>query len=125
LQRLIESYLTFVRDNANSVRFFLTRILHDDEAPDLVTGQIRRLYEGYHSLLVDLLRRAQDKGICSPTVKPERAVSFLLSALNGFLLELLFLRSPDFDLQGAVEMLSGLLFQEMPQIRGDSGNSAA
>ena len=125
LHRLIESYLLFVRDNANSVRFFLTRILHDDEVPDAVTGQIRRLYEGYQSLLVDLLRRAQAKGICSPTLKPERAVSFLLSALNGFLLELLFMRSPDFDLKGAVEMLSGLLFQDVPQTPSDSGSGAA
>ncbi len=121
LQRLIESYLLFVRDNANSVRFFLTRILHDDEVPDAVTGQIRRLYEGYQSLLVDLLRRAQAQGVCSSTLQPERAVSFLLSALNGFLLELLFMRSPDFDLQGAVEMLSGLLFQGVPPASSGSG----
>jgi len=125
LHRLIESYLLFVRDNANSVRFFLTRILNDDEVPDTVTGQIRRLYEGYQSLLVDLLRRAQEKGICPPTLQPERAVSFLLSALNGFLLELLFMRSPDFDLQGAVEMLSGLLFQGVPQAASDSGSGVA
>jgi AcrR family transcriptional regulator len=126
VQRLIQSYLVFVRENANSVRFFLTRILHDDDVPDSVTGQIRMLYEGYQSLLVDLLRRSQAKGICSPSLKPEQAVSFLLSALNGFLLELLFLRSPDFDLQGAVEMLSGLLFQDGPQTAcGGSRGGAA
>jgi len=125
LQRLIESYLLFVRDNANSVRFFLTRILHDDEVPDAVTSQIRRLYEGYKSLLVDLLCRAKAQGICSPGLKPERAVSFLLSALNGFLLELLFMRSPDFDLQGAVEMLCGLLFQGGHQAQTDSGSGGA
>jgi len=125
VQRLIQSYLVFVRENANSVRFFLTRILHDDDVPDIVTGQIRMLYEGYQSLLIDLIRRSQSKGICSQALKPERAVSFLLSALNGFLLELLFLRSPDFDLQGAVEMLSGLLFQDVPQSRDDNGSGDA
>lgn len=124
VHRLIESYLLFVRENANSVRFFLTRILHDDEVPDAVTGQIRRLYEGYQSLLVDLFRRAQAKGVCSSTLPPERAVSFLLLALNGFLLELLFMRSPDFDLQGAVQMLSGLLFQGVSQAPSDSGSGA-
>jgi len=125
LQRLIESYLLFVRDNASSVRFFLTRILHDDEVPDAVTGQIRRLYEGYKSLLVDLLRRAQAQGVCAPALNPERAVSLLMSALNGFLLELLFMRSPDFDLKGAVETLCGLLFQAAPLASSDGAGSAS
>ncbi len=116
LRRLIESYLLFVRENANSVRFFLTRILNDDDVPDAVTSQIRMLYEGYQGLLVDLFRRAQAKGICSSKLDPERTISFLLSALNGFLLELLFMRKPDFDLQGPVEMLSGLLFQGAPEV---------
>lgn len=121
LQRLIELYLLFVRDNAGSIRFFLTRLLHDDDAPDTFISHIRRLYEGYQGMLVDLLSRAQAKGICAPTLKPERAGSFLLSALNGFLIDLLFMHSPDFDLQSEVEMLCGLLFQDTPQTQGAGG----
>jgi AcrR family transcriptional regulator len=121
LQRLIELYLLFVRDNAGSIRFFLTRLLHDDDAPDTFISHIRRLYEGYQGMLVDLLSRAQAKGVCSPTLKPERAGSFLLSALNGFLIDLLFMHSPDFDLQGEVEMLCGLLFQDTSQTQGTGG----
>jgi len=123
LQRLIELYLLFVRDNAGSIRFFLTRLLHDDDAPDTFISHIRRLYEGYQGMLVDLLSRAQAKGVCSPTLKPERAGSFLLSALNGFLIDLLFMRSPDFDLEGEVEMLCGLLFQDASQTQGAGGGT--
>jgi hypothetical protein len=34
------------------------------------------------------------------------------------LIDLLFMHSPDFDLQSEVEMLCGLLFQDTPQTQG-------
>src|SRR5262245_10098236 len=37
--RLVELYLMFVRDNANSVRFFLAQLLHDEHRGDGLGSQ--------------------------------------------------------------------------------------
>src|SRR3989442_1395273 len=79
LQKLIESYLLFVRDNADSVRFFLGRMMRDEEVPDAFTAQIRTLYDGYENLLVDLIRRGQEKGFCKAHCSPETAARILMS----------------------------------------------
>lgn len=113
LERLIESYLLFVRDNAPSVRFFITRLMQSEGAADAFSGQIRTLYNGYQAMVVDLIRRAQEKGLCLHALKPEGTASLLLSALNGFLIDLLFLRGSEFDLAGALEVLRAMLF--LPQ----------
>lgn len=112
LERLIESYLLFVRDNAPSVRFFIGRLMQSEDAADAFSAQIRTLYSGYQALVVDLIRRAQEKGFCSRALKPEYTASLLLSALNGFLIDLLFLRGPQFDLGGALEVLRAALFTQ-------------
>jgi len=113
LEKLIELYLLFVRDNAGSVKFFLMRLLHseDEQVSDVFTGKIRALYEGYRSLLTDLIRRAQEKDLCAVNLTPESAAGFLLSTLNGFLLDLLFVRTAQFDLRGALDILGAILFK--------------
>src|SRR6266851_9101385 len=89
--KLIESYLLFVRDNANSIRFFVAQLLHDEKASDGLTGQVLALYEGYRSLLTGLITQAQEKGFCTRHFSPELAAGFLLSTLNGMLIGYLFL----------------------------------
>src|SRR5713226_4098965 len=79
LERLIELYLLFIRENASSVRFFLGRMMHEEEMPDAFTDQLRKIYDGYETLLVDLIRRAQQKGLCSTQNKPEVAGRVLMS----------------------------------------------
>jgi AcrR family transcriptional regulator len=119
LERLIESYLLFVRDNASSVRFFLARLLRDgDEVSEEFTSRIRGLYDGYRALLMDLIRRAQEKGLCVGTLKPEATSSMLLAALNGMLVELLFMQSADFDLKAALGTLRGMLFGDAQHNEG-------
>jgi len=110
LQKLIELYLLFIRENASSVRFFLGRMMHDEEMPDAFTDQLRKIYDGYETLLVDLIRRAQQKGLCSTQYKPEVAGRVLMSALNGFLIEVLFMRASDSDFTETLNMLCALLF---------------
>ncbi len=110
LEKLIESYLLFVRDNAASVRFFLERLMREDDSPDSFGSKIREVYAGYRGLLVDLIGKAQEKGLSPRNLKPESAASLLLSALNGFLVDLLFMRTAEFNLAGALEMLRGMLF---------------
>ena len=115
LLRLIELYLLFVRDNASSIRFFVAQLLHDEKPSDGFTNQVLQLYEGYRTLLVDLIGRAQEKGLCKRDFPPQAAASFLLATLNGLLIGFLFTGDKGIDLEGAIAMLRQWLFGDAPQ----------
>jgi AcrR family transcriptional regulator len=116
--KLAESYLLFVRDNASSVRFFLAQMLHDPRLSESLNEQVLQLYGGYRAMLVELIASAQKKGICARQSAPELAAAFLLSALNGLLIEYLFMGANAIDPEGAVAMVGEWLF-------GPSGTSTS
>src|SRR5258708_32382994 len=90
LRKLVQSYLLFVRDNAPSVRFFLGQLLHGEKVPEELAAQVMKLYDGYRELMVDIVRRAQEKNLCSRDLAPEAAAGFMISALNAALIGFLF-----------------------------------
>ena len=112
IRKLIGGYVNFVRENVSSVSFFLRRFMNGEEMPDAFTEQIRRLYDLYTALLTDRIRVAQQKGLCSRSEPPEMMTNFVLAALNGLLINLLFMSQTPFNLDGALAMLYGLLFDQ-------------
>jgi len=118
IEKLVESYLSFVRDNASSVRFFLAQMLHDQKLSESLNEQVLKLYGGYRAMLVELIASAQQKGVCSRRSAPESSAAFLLSALNGLLIEYLFMGANAIDPEGAVAMVGEWLF-------GPSGTSTS
>ncbi len=124
IEKLVESYLSFVRDNASSVRFFLAQMLHDQRLSESLNGQVLNLYSGYRAMLVELIARAQQKGICRRRMAPESAAAFLLSALNGFLVEYLFMGANAVDPEGAVAMVGEWLFGGPPGSSSTEGGGA-
>jgi AcrR family transcriptional regulator len=112
IRKLIGGYVNFVRENVSSVSFFLRRFMNGEEMPDAFTDQIRRLYDLYTALLTDRIRLAQQKGLCSRSEPPEMMTNFVLAALNGLLINLLFMSQTPFNLDGALAMLDGLLFDD-------------
>ncbi len=121
IEKLVEFYLRFVRDNASSVRFFLAQMLHEQHLSESLSAHILQLYGGYRAMLVELIARAQAKGICPRRFAPEAAAGFLLSALNGLLIESLFLAANSIDPEGAVAMVSSWLFGD--DAKSPSGGS--
>jgi len=111
--KLLESYLLFVRDNASSIRFFVAQLLHDERNSANLSTQVLALYEGYRTLLTDLIAQCQDKGICARRFSPQAAVGFLLATLNGFLVGYIFLDNPGLDLETALGMLRQWLFDDL------------
>jgi len=110
--KLCELYLLFVRENAGSVRFFLSQILRDQHLPEALSTQVMQLYSGYRGMLVDLISAGQKKGICSTGFSAESAAGFILSALNGLLIELLFAGGGAIDSSAAIAMIDEWLFQK-------------
>lgn len=125
LQRLIELYLVFVRDNASSLRFFLAQMLHRERQSEMIEGQVLQIYEGFRNLLTDLIFRGQEKGIFLKTYAPGRAAGYLMSALNGLLVEFLFSGSGEPDAQAAMAMVRGWLLAENVEAGSDDGEAVA
>jgi len=123
--KLVESYLAFVRDNASSVRFFLAQMLHDQKLSESLNEQVLKLYNGYRAMLVELIASGQSKGICTRRTTPESAAAFLLSALNGLLIEYLFIGANAIDSEGAVAMVSEWLFGPPASSHSDGGAPTA
>jgi AcrR family transcriptional regulator len=111
--KLLESYLLFVRDNASSIRFFVAQLLHDERSSAGLSGQVLALYEGYRTLLTDLVARCQEKGNCNRRVSPHAVVGFLLATLNGLLVGYIFLENPSLDLESALGILRQWLFDDL------------
>jgi AcrR family transcriptional regulator len=125
LRKLVQSYLLFVRDNAASVRFFLGQLLHGEKVPEELGAQVMKLYDGYRDLMVDIIRRAQDKQMCYRNISPEAAGAFVISALNGSLIGFLFTGGPPGDLDGVVAMLESWLFREPAPPAAEGGKAVA
>ena len=60
--KLVEAYLSFVRDNASSVRFFLAQMLHDQTLSEGLNEQVLQLYTGYRAMLVELIDERATEG---------------------------------------------------------------
>jgi TetR/AcrR family transcriptional regulator, fatty acid metabolism regulator protein len=125
LRKLVQSYLLFVRENAPSVRFFLGQLLHGEKVPEELATQVMKLYDGYRELMVDIVRRAQEKNLCSRDIAPEAAANFTVSALNGSLLGFLFTGSTSEDLSRAVTMLEEWLFRDSANRPAEGGKAVA
>jgi AcrR family transcriptional regulator len=123
LLKLIESYLQFVRENAGSIRFLVAQILHDETTKDSLSNQVLALFDGYRSLVTDLIARAQAKAMCACGFPPRDAAGFLLAALNGLLLGHLFLGSRSSDLETGMKMLRQWLFGDEPEFEPGSRTS--
>jgi len=123
LLKLIESYLLFVRENESSIRFLVAQILHDERTKDSLSNQVLALYEGYRTLVTDLIGRAQAKGMRMCGFPPSAAAAFLLAALNGLLLGHMFLGSRSSDLENGMNMLRQWLFGDAPEFEAGSRDS--
>jgi AcrR family transcriptional regulator len=125
LRKLVQGYLLFVRDNAASVRFFLGQLLHGEKVPEELSAQVMKLYEGYRELMIDIIRRAQDKQLCARDIAPEAAARFMLAALNGSLIGFLFTGGTAAELESAVAMIENWLFREAEPRPAESGKAVA
>src|SRR3984885_9755261 len=123
--KLVELYLVFVRDNASSVRFFLAQLLREQKISDALSEQVMKLYSSYRAMLVELIGRAREKGLCETGLSPETAASFIVSALNGQLIEFLFMGGGAINPQSAIEMVDEWLFRETHKRNPAGGKAVA
>jgi AcrR family transcriptional regulator len=121
IQKLVEFYLLFIRENGSSVRFFIAQMLHGQHLSAALNNNVMRLYNGYRGLMIELIARAQEKGICSRRFTADAAAGFILSALNGLLIEYLFIGGVSLERTDMVAMVGDLLFADTSKAGSTNG----
>jgi AcrR family transcriptional regulator len=87
IERLVDLFYEFVRDNVYSVRFLLTLMIRGERKPDDITERVNDLYQIFRSLLADIIEAGRQSGRFRPDVNPPLDAALILAALDGILIE--------------------------------------
>ncbi len=87
IERLIDLFYEFVRDNVYSVRFFFGLILHGEKQPDDVVNRINDLYRLFRRLLVDIIESGRRSGRFRADARPDLDAALIVASLAGILIE--------------------------------------
>jgi AcrR family transcriptional regulator len=87
IERLIDLFYEFVRDNVYSVRFLLTLMIRDEHKPDDIAARVNDLYRIFRSLLGDIIEAGRQSGRFRSDVRPPLDAALILAALDGILIE--------------------------------------
>jgi len=87
IERLIDLFYEFVRENLYSVRFLFTLILQQDRETDEVIVRVSELYRLFGGLLSEVIARGSTAGCFRPDVEPDLEASLILATLVGVFME--------------------------------------
>jgi AcrR family transcriptional regulator len=87
IERLIDLFYEFVRDNVYSVRFLLTLMIRGEHKPDDIAARVNDLYRIFRSLLGDIIESGRQSGRFRADVNPGLDAALILAALDGILIE--------------------------------------
>jgi AcrR family transcriptional regulator len=85
VERLIDLFYEFVRDNAGSVRFFLSLIVNGGRERDQAVARVGELYRLFRNLLTEAIDRGRQRGRFLPNVEPALEAGLIVAALAGLL----------------------------------------
>ncbi len=91
IDRLIDDFYDFVRDNVYSVRFFLSLVLREERHPGEVFRRIGELYALYRDQIARAIARGREKGLFRAGAAPAALeASMIMATLAGiFVLQFL------------------------------------
>ena len=87
IERLVDLFYEFVRDNVYSVRFLLTLMIRGESKPDDITARVNDLYRIFRSLLADIIETGRQSGRFRADVDARLDAALILAALDGLLIE--------------------------------------
>jgi AcrR family transcriptional regulator len=87
IERLVDLFYEFVRDNVYSVRFLLTLMIRGERRPDDITERVNDLYRIFRSLLADVIESGRQRGTLRPDVNAQLDAGLILASLDGLLIE--------------------------------------
>ncbi len=87
IERLVDLFYEFVRDNVYSVRFLLTLMIGGERNPADISERVRDLYRVFRSLLADVIETGRQRGTLRADVNPALDAGLILASLDGVLIE--------------------------------------
>jgi AcrR family transcriptional regulator len=87
IERLIELFSEFVRENVYSVRFFLSMMLQGERQPDDVIHRVSELYGVFRNMLADIIESGQQRGVFGTHCRPQLDAALIMAALAGVLIQ--------------------------------------
>lgn len=86
IERLIDLYVQFIRDNGYSVRF-LVDLMVRDSGPDEVMRHVQGLYDLFRDLLTSAIARGRESGVFRADLDPDLEAALIVATLAGMLME--------------------------------------
>jgi TetR/AcrR family transcriptional regulator len=87
IERLIDQFYNFVRDNVYSVRFLLGLILRGEKQSSDVTQRVSELYGVFRRQLAQVIEKGCRSGRFRADAHPPLDAALILAALDGILIE--------------------------------------
>ena len=87
IERLIDLFAEFVRENVYSVRFFLSLMLRGERQPDDVIRHVSELYGVLRNLLADIIESGRRRGVFRPDCNPTLDAALIMATLDGVLIQ--------------------------------------
>lgn len=87
IERLIDLFYEFVRDNVYSVRFLLSLMIRGESKPDDMIGRVNDLYRVFRSLLADIIESGRQSGKFRSDARPRLDAALILASLDGVIIE--------------------------------------
>ncbi len=113
IERLIDQFYDFVRDNLYSVRFFMSLTLRAERQPDEGLSRVNELYRAFRSSLAAVIESGRGRGVFSNAIDPAREAAFIMAALAGILIQQFVSDEPAQNVTGLVDHLKTTLFQRL------------
>lgn len=124
IERLIDQFYDFVRDNLYSVRFFMSLTLRAEQ-PDEGLSRVNELYRAFRSSFADVIERGRARGMFGNTIDPAREAAFIMAALAGILILQFVSDEPPHNGSDLVGHLKTSLFQRLVAERPVADGSTA
>lgn len=113
IERLIDQFYDFVRDNVYSVRFFMSLTLRTERQPDEGLNRVNELYRLFRNSMADVIESGRARGVFRSTIDPAREAAFIMAALAGILFQQFISDDSPHNGTGLVDHLKTILFQRL------------
>lgn len=123
IERLIDQFHDFVRENVYSVRFFLNLTLRGDRQADEGLTRVNELYRAFRNSLTELIEGGRRRGVFRDDADAERDAALIMAALAGILVQQFMSNDAPHDPKDLIEHLKLTVFQRL-LISADGGTPA-
>ncbi len=123
IERLIDLFFSFVRENVYSVRFFLNLTLRGEPQQDEGLSRVTELYRMFRSSLADIIESGRLQAAFRDDCDPAREAALIMATLAGVLVQQFMTADTPDGAKELVDYFKASLFQRLT-LPADGGTAA-